>query len=668
MRDFIDSNMNLQLLRLSFFVLLIGMIVVTGCNEEEQPSQSLEINSIQVQNQDLLDGLATGVELNAPIIISFNLPISSTDLSSSITIKDQDGQNIGIEINTFNQNKNISIYPSENYQHYSTYTLTFTNLPSEDGSVEFSATDFSFQTIAGSLVMESIISDGNDLTKSGTQKDISLNLDIQVRFSAGLDEQTINSDNVFLKWKGIKIPINTAIRENLLTITAKEPLKYWNEYELVLDSAIKGIGAYAFGGFQKAFITELDSSYKFEEISDDALLTKIQEQTFKYFWDYGHPTSGLSRERLNSGETVTIGGSGFGVMSIIVGIERGFISREEGVNRWLKIVNFLQTKADRFHGVWPHWLNGETGATRPFSTYDDGGDLVESAFMLQGLLTVRQYLDDQNTKEAEIISKINELWNEVEWDWYQQNGQNVLYWHWSANHDWQMNMRVTGWNESLIVYLLAASSTTHTIDKAVYTNGWARNGGMANGNSYYDIELPLGYSYGGPLFFTHYSFLGLDPRNLSDQYANYWTQNVNHSKINYSYCVDNPKNYLGYSSACWGLTASDNYQGYSAHSPTNDLGVITPTAAISSIPYTPEESMKAIRFFYYLMGDRIFGDYGFKDAFAPKEGWYASSYLAIDQGPIILMIENYRTGLLWDLFMLAPEVQNGLDKLGFTYE
>jgi len=159
----------------------------------------------------------------------------------------------------------------------------------------------------------------------------------------------------------------------------------------------------------------------------------------------------------------------------------------------------------------------------------------------------------------------------------------------------------------------------------------------------------------------------MDPRNLEDSYANYWEQNVNHSLINMAYCSDNPQSYAGYSEECWGLTASDGNDGYSAHSPNNDRGVITPTAAISSLPFTPEESMKAIRHFYYYLGDRLWGEYGFYDAFNPTAGWVASSFLAIDQGPIICMIENHRTGLLWDLYMSAPEVKQGLDKLGFTY-
>jgi hypothetical protein len=231
-------------------------------------------------------------------------------------------------------------------------------------------------------------------------------------------------------------------------------------------------------------------------------------------------------------------------------------------------------------------------------------------------------------------------------------------------------MPVSGWNEALIVYVLAASSPTHPITKSVYDEGWARNGAypMKNGKSFYGIQLPLGEDYGGPLFYAHYSFLGLDPRKLNDQYASYLSQNIAHSRINYEYCRLNPKKYVGYSANCWGLTASDIQNSYSASSPKNDLGVIAPTAAISSLPYAPNESMKALKYFYYILGDKLWGEYGFYDSFNLTSLWFADSYLAIDQGPIVCMTENYRTGFLWNLFMVNTEVRTGLDKLGLNYK
>ncbi len=402
------------------------------------------------------------------------------------------------------------------------------------------------------------------------------------------------------------------------------------------------------------------------QLTDEKLLDLVQHQSFKYFYDFGHPVSGLARERNSNLDTVTSGGTGFGLMAMVVGIERGFITRQEGIARFEKVLNFLET-CDRYHGVWPHWLNGSSGEVIPFSPKDNGADLVETAFLVQGLITVREYLRDTDTKEKELKERIDTLWQGVEWDWFTQGGQEVLYWHWSPDFGWEMNHAIRGHNETLITYVLAASSPTHSIDSMVYHTGYARDGGIINGSDFYGIRLPLGEELGGPLFFSHYSFLGLDPRNLEDQYANYWEQNVNHTLINRQYCIENPNNYKGYSADCWGLTARDNHKGYSAHSPTNDMGVITPTAAISSIPYTPEYSLEAIRHFYYELGDDLWGEYGFYDSFNLPENWWADSYLAIDQGPIVVMIENYKTGLLWDLFMSAPEIAPGLEKLGFSF-
>ena len=397
------------------------------------------------------------------------------------------------------------------------------------------------------------------------------------------------------------------------------------------------------------------------------MLDLVEQQTFNYFWTFGHPVSGMARERNADPQTVTTGGSGFGVMALLVGIQRNFITRAQGLARIDTIVNFLTNKAQRYHGAFPHWMDGTTGATIPFSTQDDGADLVETSYMMQGLLTARQFFNTNDPTEVTLRNNINNLWNAVEWNWFRQNGQNVLYWHWSPDYFFAINQQISGWDEAMIVYALAASSNvdSNRIPKIVYDHGWALDGNMKNGKSFYGITLPLGPDYGGPLFFAHYSFLGINPNNLTDAYANYWTQDTAHSRINYLYCVNNPKNYYGYGSSCWGLTASDENGGYSAHSPTNDDGVISPTAAISSIPYTPTESMNALRFFYYKLGDKIWGQYGFVDAFNLTNIWFASSYLAIDQGPQIIMIENYRSGLLWNLFMSCPEIKTGMQSLGF---
>ena len=416
-------------------------------------------------------------------------------------------------------------------------------------------------------------------------------------------------------------------------------------------------------------------------ISDDSLMTLVQYRTFQYFWDGAEPNSGLARERFhadgvypdNDKHIVTTGGSGFGVMAILVGIERGFITRDEGYERMVKIVDFLE-KADRFHGVWPHWINGETGKVKPFGENDNGGDLVETAFLMQGLLTVRQYFKDGNEMEVVLADRIDKLWREVEWDWHRNGDQDVLYWHWSPDKGWKMNFAVEGWNECLIMYVLAAASPTHGIPAEVYHKGWARGGDIVNDSSHsqygYHLKLKHNYAeqYGGPLFWAHYSFVGLDPRQLEDRYANYWQENRSHTLINRQWCIANPNGYKGYGKDSWGLTASYSPRFYAAHRPKDeDFGVITPTAALSSFPYTPEESMRAMKYFYFEMGDKIWGEYGFYDAFSEHHDWYKPWYLAIDQGPIVVMMENHRSGLLWDLFMSSPEVKQGLDKLGFEY-
>jgi len=404
-------------------------------------------------------------------------------------------------------------------------------------------------------------------------------------------------------------------------------------------------------------------------LPDSALLELVQKQTFRYFWDFGHPVSGLTRERSNKAydygdEVVTTGGTGFGIMAIVVGTERKWITREQAVDRLLKMVIFL-SKADSYHGIFAHWLNGATGRTIPFSRRDDGADIVETSYLFEGLLCARQYFNGKNPKETELRNQINGLWEEAEWNWHTRGGMDLLYWHWSPNNDWSMNFEIRGWNECLITYVLAASSPRYPIDADVYHNCWAQSNHFTNGREYYGIQAPLGFDFVGPMFFAHYSFMGLDPRGLKDRYADYWQQNVNHTLINYRHCVENPNKFKGYGPDCWGLTASDTYNGYNAHSPDNDLGTITPTAALSSFPYAPEYAMQALRHFYDDMGDKLWTEYGFIDAFNESQNWFATSHLAIDQGPIIVMIENFRTGLPWKLFMSCPEVQDGLKKLGF---
>lgn len=415
------------------------------------------------------------------------------------------------------------------------------------------------------------------------------------------------------------------------------------------------------------------------ELTENQLLDTIQYQTFNYFWDGAEPNSGMARERIHLDEnhssspknTVTTGGTGFGLMAILVGVERGWITREQAFKRYTKIVNFLEN-ADRFHGAWSHWIDGETGKVYPFGKKDNGGDLVETAFLIQGLLSVSEYFKDGNKQEQELVAKIDKLWKDVEWNWYTKGGEDVLYWHWSPEYGWDMNFPVGGYNECLIMYVLAAASPTHPISKEVYEKGWARNGAIVSKDSYYDEELVLDYFEHsdapiGPLFWAHYSYLGLNPKGLTDQFGDYWKLTQNHAKIHYKYAIDNPKNYKGYGKDIWGFTSSYSVNGYAGHRPGDDLGVVSPTAALSSFPYTPKESMQMLKNLYK-NHDSLVGKYGPYDAFSFEHNWYLPRYLAIDQGPIPVMIENHRTGLFWKLFMKNSDVQTGLKKLGFKHK
>jgi hypothetical protein len=400
-------------------------------------------------------------------------------------------------------------------------------------------------------------------------------------------------------------------------------------------------------------------------LSETALLEAVQRQSFGFFWDAAEKASFLARDRCTTtsvpgNDLVAVGGSGFGIMALIVAVERGWVARKAAVTRLARMLDCL-AKATCYHGAYPHFLHGKTGLTIPFSRKDDGGDLVETAFLMMGLLTARQYFDQ--VSEAGIRGRITQLWEEVEWNWYAQD-HDVLSWHWSPNNGFAMNHHIRGWNECLITYVLAAGAPRYPIAPNLYESGFCQGPDYRNGKTYYGVTLPLGPELGGPLFFAHYSFLGLDPHDLKDRHANYWQQNVAQTKINLAHCIANPGKFKNYSADCWGITASDDPDGYDAHAPGNDNGTISPTAALSSFAYAPEAAMRALRAFLDKPG--IWGRYGFVDAFNDTRGWRAKTYLAIDQGPIVVMIENYRTGLLWKLFMAVPEVRRGLVKLGFT--
>ncbi len=656
----------------SFIGFLLIVLVFWNCscskNDQEDPVPgSVEVVAVNVGTQQLsLNSENKDLPVDQPIVIRFKTSVDPATVQASVRLLGPDSNPVSVIFSLFDSNKTVSLGLQGELAENAVYHLMITDQLKGSQQESFNGLSVEFRTMLKPLTLQSLRFDEQIYYPGVKIQEVELKPEIRLVFSHAVAAEQIREHIKIVSGDEIQAFTVSAASENKeFTIIPVEALVGLSRYNLIIDENLASESGNRFAGLQTLFYTKADLTPKFPVVSDDELLTLVQRQTFKYFWDFGHPVSGLARERNTSGEIVTSGGSGFGLMAVLVGIERGFVSRTEGIARLQKIIDFL-AQADRFHGAWPHWLNGTTGKVHPFSTYDDGGDLVETSFLVAGLLAVRQYLDASVAAEHTLIEKINALWQGVEWNWYTRDGQKVLYWHWSPNYGWTMNHQIKGYNEALITYVLAASSPTYPVSADVYHEGWAGNGSIANGKSFYGINLPLGQDYGGPLFFAHYSFLGLNPNGLSDRYASYLTQNVDHSLINRAWCVENVNKYVGYSSSCWGLTASDGNQGYYAHSPSADRGVIAPTAAISSFPYMPEESLEALKFFYYVLGDRLWGDYGFYDAFNLTEGWIADSYIAIDQGPIIVMIENYRSGLIWNLFMSAPEVKSGLARLGFN--
>jgi hypothetical protein len=412
----------------------------------------------------------------------------------------------------------------------------------------------------------------------------------------------------------------------------------------------------------------------------------LQEACFRYYWVGAHPVAGMALENIPGDDRiVATGASGFGIMALIVGVDREFITRQQGLERMNQIVTFLE-KAPRYHGAWSHFMDGATGQSLPvFDAIDNGGDLVETAFLMQGLLSARQYFRGSSEAEESLFRRISKLWETVEWDWYRQSPQSdALYWHWSPQWSWYINHRLTGFNEAMIVYLLAIASPTHGVPAGLYYSGWAnqedvgakyREGwsnthegyNYVNGNTYYGIKLDVGVGSGGPLFFAHYSYMGFDARGIHDRFADYFNNNRTIAEINLAYCKDNPGQHKGYGSDFWGLTASDGPRGYLPHEPTlrDDDGTMTFTGALSSFPYTPRASMDVLKHIYRDLGDRTWGVYGPRDAMNLNEDWVAPIFMGLNQAPITVMIENYRTGLIWKLFMSNPEIQPMLDRIGF---
>ena len=407
--------------------------------------------------------------------------------------------------------------------------------------------------------------------------------------------------------------------------------------------------------------------------NDNELLDMVQEACARYYWDGGEEFSGMTLESIpGDPHMIATGASGFGIMSLVVAADRSFIPRKDVAQRIQKILTFLE-KEDRFHGAMAHYYNGKTAHPILFFGPDDnGGDLVETSFLMQGLLTARQFFDGDSSEEKNIRERITKLWQDVEWNWYRSPADSpYLVWHWSPTVDYKINHKLIGWNESMITYLLAIASPGHPVPPELYYSGWASQEKSAqeyrgnaagkmysNGETFYGQKLDVGGFTGGPIFFIHYNFMGMDPHGLKDKYTEYFDNSKSIARINLRYCQANPAHHHGYGDDGWGLSASDGPFGYNPDEPRadGDKGKLTPTGALASMPYLPPEAMAALKNYYRNQGSFLWGEYGFRDAYSLDEHWVNDLYMGLNQGPMVVMIENYRTGRPWKLFGSNPEI------------
>ena len=406
-------------------------------------------------------------------------------------------------------------------------------------------------------------------------------------------------------------------------------------------------------------------------LDTNQLLTEVQEAGFRYFYDYAQPVSGLSRIGTRANPDVcSSGDTGFGMFNLVVGIDRGFITRPQGISRALKILTFLTGKADRFHGAFSHLIDGSAGKALPFGHDDDGADIVETAFLMQGVLLWREYFSGTGPDEVEIRKLSDGLWRAVEWDWFatRENGQSFMRWHWSPDHGWLENDKITGFNECQIVYLLALASPTHAVQPQVYWQGW-QTALYATHRMQFGIPLELGpHDFGPPLFWIQFSYLGLDPHSVRFDGKTYFEHFNDICRIEMLYGQSRSNHFEGYGSF-WGWTAGYGPDNYKEYLPGGiDDGTINPSAAISSMPYVPDASRALLFELYANHGSQCWGPFGFYDSFNLSRNWFARDYLGNDVGPLAPMIENYRTGLCWKIFMNAPEIRNALKMLNSRTE
>jgi hypothetical protein len=401
-------------------------------------------------------------------------------------------------------------------------------------------------------------------------------------------------------------------------------------------------------------------------LGDEAFLELVQHTAFDYFWYEVNPKNGLIKDRSSNPSLSSIAAVGFGLSALTVGIDRGWISREAGRHRVLTTLTFLanipqgpEPDAGGYKGFYYHFLDMHTGRR----AWDTELSTIDTALLLGGVLHVRQYFNQPDAAEARIRTLADTLYQRVEWPWMQVRSAKICH-GWEPErgflpYDWG------GYNEAMILYLLALGSPTFPV-KADAWSAWTSSYAWESHYGHEFVTFP-------PLFGHQYSHVWVDFRNTQDAYMrekglDYFENSRRATLANRAYAIANPLGWDDYSNNVWGLTASDipkSYLARGAPPAENDDGTITPTAIGGSFAFTPHESLAALRHIYSTYRTQIWGPYGFKDAFNPSMKWFASDYLGIDQGPIVLMIENYRTDRIWDAFMQHAAIQHGLKRAGF---
>jgi hypothetical protein len=402
-------------------------------------------------------------------------------------------------------------------------------------------------------------------------------------------------------------------------------------------------------------------------LDNENFLDLVQRTAFDYLWYETNPTNGLVKDRSSNPSVSSIAAVGFGLSAVTVGIDRGWISREAGRTRVLTTLEFLwsspqgpEADATGYKGFYFHFLDMQTGRRAG----DAELSTIDTALLLAGVLHVQQYFDQDDTSEAKIRDLADNLHRRVDWPWMQVRSAKVCH-GWTPEtgflpYDWG------GYNEAMILYLLALGSPTFPINPDAWT-AWT--------SSYtWQTHYGLGFVVFPPLFGHQYSHVWVDFRGIQDAYMrdkglDYFENSRRATLANRAYAIANPLGWVDYGENVWGLTASDipaSYRARGAPPAESDDGTITPTAAGGSFAFTPHESLAALRHIYDAYRTRIWGPYGFKDAFNPSKNWFAADYLGVDQGPIVLMIENYRTGRVWQVFMRHPAIQHGLARAGFV--